>query len=431
MKPNRSPIALVLAVMIGAASIVSTPVMAQFRYPNQTGAHSLALGGAGVGGLMDSYTGLLNPASIVKINETRIAFQSTFEKSQTTIEMIGTGYRETGDTSDSLQMAPSVASVLNFGSSMFSMGIYAHTRENTRLDFGNETLFRYHLREFRFNATSLDISLGVIPIPNFAFGINLGYLHAEASAMRKESPFINSSDPDSELDVRWNAEFEDIAEFFPSAGMLWSPNYRFDLGFVFQPPAAYHFKGDLAVTIPESLGGTTYRTDLEKLRVTIPGSLQLGTHWIASDRMDVFTDVRWTQFSQVDDMNLVMESPRDPVIPFENRSRVDLNDRWSLHAGAEFMASDRVTVRLGGFHSTEVSDDTNNSILWAYPAQTGVSAGLDLKFLGWDLEFSAQHVFSGKSRNDLSSGSLPMIPIDQVDVSQETTSISIGLSKSF
>ncbi len=431
MKSNWSQLTLAAAIMIVTVSVMPVPVMSQFRYPSQTGAHSLALGGAGVGGLMDTYTGLLNPASIVKINETRVAFQSAFEMSRTTIEPVGTSYRENGESLDTLQAVPSLASVLNFGSSIFSMGVYAHARENTRFGFGNETLFRYHMREFRFNATSLDISLGVIPIPNFSFGLNLGYLHAEASAMRKESPLTNNSDPDSDLDFRWEAEFEDIAEFFPSAGMLWSPNYRFDLGFVFQPPAAYHFKGDLAVTLPESLGGTIYRTDLEKLRVTIPGSLQVGTHWIASDRVDVFVDIKWTQFSQIDDMNLVMERPRDPYLPFEYRTRVDLSDRWSLHAGAEFMVSDRTTLRFGAFHSTEVSDETNGSIVWAYPAQTGLSAGIDFKVLGWDLEIGAHHAFSGQTRNDFSPTSLPMLPIDQVDVTQETTSLSIGLSKSF
>lgn len=423
---------IIFIICVWILSVASPYLHAQYSFPPQTGLRSLAIGGAGVGGLQDTFTGLLNPASVAKVTDTRVSVFSIFAMENRTItDGSSKDFPET-NSEDRISVLPNLGSILNFGSSRFSMGIYARTIDANRLAFSKDSLVRYHLRDFRFSSSAFDVAFGVIPLNDFAFGLNVGYLTGNGSFSRYDNPMINDPNPPSNLDIKWDIDYKDVAELMVSAGALWSPNYRFDLGMTIRPPAAYHFKSELSVKVPESLGGMTYKTDLEKLRITIPASIQLGTHFIATDRIDVFADLAWNQLSQIDDINLTMERPRSPFIPQTYKYKMDLKDRWSVHLGAELMVSDQMTLRAGLFHATESSDPETSSVIWAIPQQTGVSVGVNFRLLGWDAELSASHVISESTRNNLAEDvTLPALPISNVDVSGDSTIIGIGLSRSF
>ncbi|MBN1354811.1 outer membrane protein transport protein [bacterium] len=364
---------------------------AQFFNWDNPSSRSVALGGVETVGLGDPSEVVLNPAALTRAEQNLILTDIGFRRSRN--KVISFDFKDS-ISNYGYDVIPNAGIVFDMNSRLLGIGIFVSTDSSRNLDFPRGGSQRYQVESTDFWGNSLDVGIGYHPVRDLAIGVSMGYRAAFARWERSESPIKNDPESPGHLDTRWEYDFRDTAGFKAAAGMIWSPSYRFELGLSYHPPLAYHFKTDLTVELPDILGGANFKTEVEDLRVTIPQEARLGLHWITTERLDLFAEVAWTQYSQLDDIDLKNEDPHEPVVPVELNLPIDLKDCWSFHGGFEFILSDRIKLRTGAFYATETAGSGSmDSLLFPSGTRYGFSGGVCIRFVRFGMD-----VTSGQNR---------------------------------
>jgi long-subunit fatty acid transport protein len=379
---------------------------------------SMALGGVTSTGFDEPANMHMNPASLIKIE--RLTISSGLSSSLIDAEIDPVG-RPAISSRFTPAMAPHVTGAINFGSRLVSAGISLNTFDSYRIRLPSDEATRFQGTDLMLYAGGLDIALGFMPIQDLSFGFKIGLLGSYAKWERRTNPF--PSDPDSDFDINWKLKMHSLSDLSVLTGVMWTPGYRFTTGLTYRPPMKYRFDSDITVGLPDIMGGANISSKTRAVSVTIPQEIKWGFHWLASERIDLYMDLGWTQYSSVDSVNIQADDPKPPYIPSVTSVPMNLKDVWHGHIGAEFMLSGFFTLRTGAFYQTESGDPDYNVSLVSRDACWGATAGFGFHFFEWDIDAAFGRIQYDSDR--INGSKLPFPLSADTSVSQYVASVSL------
>ncbi|WP_457653868.1 OmpP1/FadL family transporter [Rhodocaloribacter sp.] len=93
--------------------------------------------------------------------------------------------------------------------------------------------------------------------------------------------------------------------------------------------------------------------------IEMPAQFVAGVSYAASDRLTVLADLQWTQWSKFDRIDLRFDNPALNSVQVEN-----YDDTIGIRVGAQYAASERLTLRLGYlFNQAAAPDETVTPLL--------------------------------------------------------------------
>ena len=377
------------------AIILSSPrLFAQYFPYSFQSSRSMALGGVSSTGFDEAFTTLLNPASLTKLSQNRIALNSQIGITSWDFES------KTGSikTDDSLLISPGLAAGFRTGSSLIGLGLSISSFDNLRMKFPENEFQRYQLNEFALQSGSFDVGLGFMPRNGLSFGLRVGYRVGMATWERMINPFEDNPSDTSSFEYTLLIDGEDFEGLNGEIGMIWSPNYRFEIGLSYQPTMSYHFDSDIEAQLPPILGGATLSSGLEEIRVNIPMEAILGIHWIASERVDCYFDVAWKQYSSIDDIEIKAKKPITPFISETYKIPVDYRDELRIHTGFEIIATPAITLRFGGYYASPVSEDDEQFLVKSIPDRFGFTSGIGFELARLKLDLAGGYNLSNQQK---------------------------------
>ncbi|MBN1878759.1 outer membrane protein transport protein [bacterium] len=369
---------------IALICIMTTDALAQSPFFSWASPRSMALGGVSTTGFDEPATMHLNPASLVEIDRLTVSSGLAVTLLDETVTVDG---QSPIDNRMSPAIAPNLTTAVNFGSRLISAGISLNTFDSYRLSLPSDSLTRYQGTDLTLFSGGLDVALGFMPIRDLSFGIKLGLLAATAKWNRRISPF--NDDPDPEFDMHWSLDMNALSDYSVLFGTTWSAGYRFKAGLTYRPQMRYRFDATIENELPEVMGGEVITSKIRDLSITIPQEIRLGFHWLATERMDLYMDVGWTENSKIDSITLKADDPKPPYIDATTTIPVRLKDVWHGHLGIEYMASGFFTLRAGGFYYNRSGRPEYESTMIPETAHFGVTTGVGFHFFEWDLDASA------------------------------------------
>ena len=158
-------------------------------------------------------------------------------------------------------------------------------------------------------------------------------------------------------------------------GALFRPTERVRIGLNWRSPMRISTKG--SGTVVDS-GGNMSRPDIQHDQ-NWPQSVQLGTAIAASPKLRLAAQVDWTQWSQIDTIEvLFLTSPLPDQIYPEY-----WQDNWSFRLGGEYALSRKLQLRTGGYYDTPAVPDRTLERQYSDSHKFGVSLGATLRAAGW------------------------------------------------
>ncbi|MBN1553005.1 outer membrane protein transport protein [bacterium] len=408
--------------MILTIFILTLPANAQYFHANYSSSRSTALGGVFAAGFNDASATILNPAVLPKVERSQIMFDSNVSQSE--ISLYPDNSYSDIESEANPTLAPYIGFVWNMNSRLAGFGASISTSDRYHMKFNSGGMQRYQLKELDFNAISFDVAIGYIPVRDLSIGVRLGYRIGLSEISFYRNPFGNEPSSPREFDINWKYKFEDFSGFNSVLGLIWSPSYRFDIGLTYQPPLAYHYSTSLTVNLPEILGENEFRRSVEDLRITVPQEACMGLHWIATERIDFYFDIAWSQFSQMDPMELKVDKPVFPQIPESFEIPIDFNDCWHVHTGLEIITSELITLRFGTFYMSDFIDNQNESLILAGGSRTGITAGLGMNISRIKIDLSSGYTIMRK--HQITGANLPISL--QGDLESNQKFIQLGIS---
>lgn len=398
----------------------STGASAQSPMFTWSSPRSIALGGVSTTGFKEPATMHLNPAALVEIERFTMSSGLAGNVHDQSITM-----SDSTNTENLIQpaMAPHVTAAVNFGSRLVCAGFSLNTFDTYRMYLPGDSMARYQGTDLTLYSGGFDVALGFMPIRDLAFGFKLGLMGAKAGWNRRVSPFNN--DPDPDFDMRWNLDMETTSEYSVLVGAIWSPGYRFKLGMTYRPEMRYQFDSTIETELPDPMGGERISSGTRPVNVTIPQELRLGFHWLASERMDLYMDLGWTQNSGIDPVVIEADDPKPPYIDPKLTVPFRQDDAWHGHLGLEYMVSGFFTLRAGGFYYTGSDRPDYSNVMIPDSAHWGVTSGVGFHFFEWDIDVAGGWIdYDPISMNGSAYPAQLRLSADK-DVSQYTGAVSV------
>jgi long-chain fatty acid transport protein len=215
--------------------------------------------------------------------------------------------------------------------------------------YPNDYIGRYHALTSSLRTVNVTPSVSYRPLPNLAFGVGLQVQQATArlsSAVDFGSVGALSRIPGfapGARDGRVTTRGDDIAAGF-QLGVQWEPVPGSRLGLGFRSAMFHELRGDAAfqgVPFPLTASAQFSNTRINA-KVATPESVTFGYSQRLGERWTALLGAEWTNWSRFRDLTINFENGRAPSIT-EQRWR----DTVFLSAGAEFRATDAVTLRAG------------------------------------------------------------------------------------
>jgi long-chain fatty acid transport protein len=200
-----------------------------------------------------------------------------------------------------------------------------------------------------------------------AFRLGLGLFHVESTM----NPFdANLSAKGVGVGMTW--------------GALFRPTDTVRIGLNWRSPLRITTKGSGTVI---DTGGNTSRPEIQHDQ-NWPQSVQLGTAIVASPRVRLAAQIDWTQWSQIDTIDVEF---LDSGLP-DQRYPEYWRDNWSFRAGGEYAVSPKLQLRAGGYYDTPAVPDSTLERQYSDSHKVGVSLGATLHAVGWRFDFAADSI---------------------------------------
>ncbi len=351
---------------------------------------SMALGGFTATGFNEPANMHTNPASLFEIERFTISTGLAGSLIDGSVEPDGA---KRWKTLDKPSLAPNFTAGINFGARLVSAGISLNTFDTYKIKFPDKASTRYQGTDMTLYSGGLDLAIGFMPFQDWAFGVKAGLRGSHIQWERKINPFPSSPDPT--FDMNWKLKMKSFSDIDFLGGVLWSPSYRFKTGLTYRPQMRYDLDTKITTELPDIMGGSVISSGTRNIRIEIPQEVKIGFHWIATERIDLYLDAGWTEYSRLKTLTIKADDPSPPYIPAETTIPSRMKDIWHGHVGIEYMVSGFMTLRTGGFYYTESRIPGYEMSLIPSTAQRGITAGLGLDFFEWHLDISA-----GQARYD-------------------------------
>lgn len=211
---------------------------------------------------------------------------------------------------------------------------------------------RYHALTSSLRTINVTPSVSWQPTPTLAFGAGLQIQHASAKLSSAVDfggvGFLNpqlraAGFRPGAFDGRSTIDGTDLAVGW-QLGAQWQPLPGTRLGVGFRSSIAHTIEGSARFEgVPGPLQGqTAFQNTGGRARITTPDSLTLGVSQRVGARWTLLAGAEWTNWSRFQQLVISFANNRADSVT-EERWR----DAWFLSAGAEYRATDTLTLRAG------------------------------------------------------------------------------------
>lgn len=247
--------------------------------------------------------------------------------------------------------------------------------------------------------------IGVSFVPAIAYKVNDKLsLGASVNAMRgsfKTKVGINNAfGPDGQLTLDDNVwgiggNLGLLYEFTPGTrvGMTYNSQIKLD----FDAPAPFSGTGPILSAVLNARG---LRDANVNLGMNVPQGVNAGLYHELNDKWALLGSVNWQQWSKFGEVDVGIDNTNNPLSLTADRN---YKDTWQLAAGAQYRATERVTLMGGIAYDSEFQD--SNNIPPAIPANAAWRFGFggqveESKTFNWGL--SAEYLYAGSLKTNLS-----------------------------
>ncbi len=131
--------------------------------------------------------------------------------------------------------------------------------------------------------------------------------------------------------------------------------------------------GDATFTIPASIGAQIPTTNKFSASLPMPANLDFGLSFQATDKLLLAVEVNWVQWSDYVDLTFTFEEQGELL---DNTNPRNYKDSWIPRIGAQYVISDKLTVRAGAYYDTSPVNDEYFNPETVSMNTLGLSAGI-------------------------------------------------------
>jgi len=196
-----------------------------------------------------------------------------------------------------------------------------------------------------------------------------------------------------------------------NGGILVHPTPNTRIGLAYRSHISFNLDGDATFKVPLdaavlTAGGTVFRDTGLRTNVTVPETATFGLYQKLTPKLVGLFGAAWTRWSRVKELRIKFDNSLQPdaVLP------ADWKDSWFFSVGADYLYSDRLTLRAGiAYDQSPLPDRTRTPRL---PGSDAIDLAIGAGYKPYDdvkIDFAYQLAFLREADIDLTdptSGSL-------------------------
>ncbi|MAI90369.1 OmpP1/FadL family transporter [Ponticaulis sp.] len=132
-----------------------------------------------------------------------------------------------------------------------------------------------------------------------------------------------------------------------NVGASWMPHPDWTLGIHYRSEIDHELEGDADFTVPAQAQLLTasgaFADTPGTAALNLPASTEIGARWQATERLAVYADAIWTEWSSLEELRVDFENPVQPDAVEE----LSYKDAGRYSIGADYAVNDRLTLRAG------------------------------------------------------------------------------------
>src|SRR6185437_5271657 len=153
---------------------------------------------------------------------------------------------------------------------------------------------------------------------------------------------------------------DDVGAGF-NIGALYQFNDNLRVGVDYRSRIEHEIDGDQSIFVPGLLALASPSTAAllnaqntgVRTKITLPDSVTFGVYWQIDPRWAVMADVQWTEWSLIQNVNIV---PTNPLLP-GSTLKENWRDTWFASVGVNYRVTDKLTLQGGfAFDQSPVTD---------------------------------------------------------------------------
>ncbi len=155
--------------------------------------------------------------------------------------------------------------------------------------------------------------------------------------------------------------------------------------------------------------------------ITLPDSIAFGVAITPVENLSFEIGAVWTRWSTFDALDISFDSGIKSLNPKKWK------DGWNINASVEYSPLDWLTLRLGYWHETDVTNDQYADYLMPTNGRDALSVGVGFKYENWTLDLAYTHlwIYDTKYGDDLGHG---IYKGSSSNVGADLYTVSIGYS---
>lgn len=324
-----------------------------FRIGTQ-GAKATGMGNAFVATADDPSAIVYNPAGIADQVGTNVYLG-------TTAIIPSTRYEDPSGVSDETEAQTFYPSHLYISSDFgikdmaFGLGIFSPFGLGTK--WGKDSPLRYAATESKIETVSINPTVAYRLFPSVSVGIALNYM---TSKLLMEN-MVNQSivgGSDGELSCKADGD-----GWGYNIGLLFTPHEKVRIGATYRSSVKVDYDGtatlsNIAPALQPLFGGSSYKTDA-KTAIEFPAIFGVGVAYKPTERLTLEVDTEWTGWSSYNSQDVDLKNEVAAAGFVDASQKKDWRDTWAVKVGAEYKATDNLSLRAGyAYDKTPAPDKT-------------------------------------------------------------------------
>jgi long-chain fatty acid transport protein len=265
-------------------------------------------------------------------------------------------------------------------------------------------LTRFSSVEYMIATMSINPTVAYRILPTLSIGAGVDFMISKMeSEKRINQSALGAADGKVTLDALGTGWGYDI-------GILFTPDRRFSLCFVYRSRIKVTHKGDIelkdiAPALQPAFGGASFKMDIES-PTTFPELINFGIAVRPDDKLTVSLEYEFGGWSTFRNAELKLEHGV-PAAGFTSSSTpLDWKDAWIAKIGADYKVNDKLSIRGGyAFVKTQIPEQTlDASSPDANQHNFSVGFGYEIKKMVEDVFYMADFYEDRKVHNNILSG---------------------------
>ena len=348
----QTPKLLLAGAALGAALAGARPAAAsgfQVYLPSQ---QSIGMGGVGVGLAMEQAAQFMNPGAMAMLrqNGVQLGVSATFARQAFRSEAGGPQRELRNTTVTPFNLYAS------FGpkDGKFRAGVAVYTPYGSKLAYQPGWEGRFALTEITLQSVYVQPTVSYALTDKLSVGAGLMILAYGAVNLQRDIAL-----PSAEGHITLDGTTK--TGFGVNAGIYYKPLDQLSVGVSYRSKIdATVEQGDVTVTNPTPALASRFVANKFDVTLPLPASVNLGIGIMPTDKLTIGIDVNWTQWSEYERLRFDFTkdgSPAQVGTATFSESKRDYEDAFCFRLGGQYMATDKLALRLGGAYDlTPVKD---------------------------------------------------------------------------